>query len=194
MDKFSDIELIALCKTGSEKAFTVLYQRYRQTAINFAYQMLGDADLAAHALQDTFIYVFRKLPEYQPTAKFSTFLFTIVRHICLNMIDKARLRKAVPLEEVKHLVSSKDAAEPLESLQKGELEELLKVKLEALPLLYREVIILKIIRGLQYDEISQIVKCPVGTVKSRLHNGLELLRTGLSEKIINSDSSERIEP
>ncbi|MFA5794308.1 MAG: RNA polymerase sigma factor [Candidatus Brocadiia bacterium] len=194
MDNFSDTELIALCKTGSEKAFTVLYQRYRQTVINFAYQMLGDSDLASHVLQDTFVYVFRKIAEYQPTAKFSTFLFTVVRHICINILDKDKRRKEIPLEEWRNIIAVRDAPDPLDSLQKDELNRFVKLELERLPLLYREVIVLKIIQGLQYDEISEIIECPVGTVKSRLHNGLELLRNSLYDKVKNTDFRERIHP
>ena len=190
MKHLSDSGLIGLCKTGSEPAFTALYERYRQTVINFAYQVLRDNDLTLDALQETFAYVFKKMPDYQPAAKFSTFLFTVTRHICINIAKKRRPGMMIPLDDVSHIVALKETNPQVDLLQAEELNNLVSGQLEQLPLLYREVIILKIIKGLQYDEISEIVKCPIGTVKSRLHNGLELLRTALTKIIKNTDSPE----
>ena len=194
MQHLSDAELIGLCQGGSEPAFTAIYERYQQTVINFAYQILRDKDLSLDALQEVFAYVFRKIPDYQPQAKFSTFLFTVTRHICINIARKRRPEMMVPIDDVNHIVFQKEIPAPDNLAQDAELMALVNQELEQMPLLYREVIVLKIIKGMQYDEISRIIQCPIGTVKSRLHNGLELLRAKLAENRKNIDSREPKRP
>ncbi|MBI4834670.1 MAG: RNA polymerase sigma factor [Planctomycetes bacterium] len=190
MENLSDIELISLCKSGSERAFETLYERYRQTVVNFAYQILKDKDLSLDALQETFVYVFKKMPEYQPAAKLSTLLFTVTRNICLNMLSKTKCNKSIPNEEMNGFIKVKEPVNSIELVEKEELKKTVAAELDNLPDIYREVIILKILKGMQYDEISQVVGCPIGTVKSRLHNALEYLRNNLAKKGEEKDLTE----
>ncbi|MEK7449710.1 MAG: RNA polymerase sigma factor [Planctomycetota bacterium] len=183
MNFLSDQELINLCREGKPEAFTVLYERYRQTIMNFAYRILRDSHLSADVLQETFIYVFKKLPTYESRAKFTTLLFQVARHISFNKLKKIKHLKIQPLPEEISGPDTEINSNPEKILQNEEIGKNIAGALKQLPLLYREVINLRIIQNLPYREISAILDCPLGTVKSRLHNGLEMLRTYLRSKI-----------
>jgi RNA polymerase sigma-70 factor (ECF subfamily) len=172
--KRADDELMLLCRHGREDAFRELYHRYRQRIINFAWQMLRDRDAAADALQETFQYLFRKIPDYRAEGKLSVLLYRAARSICLNRLKKNRGGKELPLEE--------DAVVPVEvgnagaPLEHQEIRAKVSEALGKLPAIYSEVIILRMLNGLPVAEVAEISGCPEGTVKSRLHNGLELMR------------------
>jgi RNA polymerase sigma-70 factor (ECF subfamily) len=177
--KHADDELALLCRHGREDAFREIYHRYRQRIINFAYQMLRDRDAAADVLQETFQYFFRKIPDYRAEGKLSVLLYRAARSICLNRLTKSRSGKELPLEE--------DAIVPAEGqnvgapLERQEIRARVAEALDRLPAIYSEVIILRMLRGLPVAEVAEIAGCPEGTVKSRLHNGLELMRKMLRE-------------
>jgi len=170
----TDDELAAICRDGQEDAFRELYQRYRQRIINFAWQMLRDRDAAADVLQETFQYFFRKIPDYRAEGKLSVLLYRAARSICLNRLKKSRSGKELPLEE--------DAVAPAQTgsagapLEQQEIRARVSEALGRLPSIYSEVVILRMLGGLPVAEVAGIVGCPEGTVKSRLHNGLELMR------------------
>ncbi|MHC4660080.1 MAG: RNA polymerase sigma factor [Planctomycetota bacterium] len=174
LKNLSDDELAGLCQDGVEEAFRELYDRYSARVINFAYRMLDDREDAADVLQETFQYFFGKLPEYSPEGKLGALLFRAARHLCINRLKKNRGINTVPLDEA--MVTHCDYGEIISSIEKNELKEKVTEALKSIPPYYSEVIILKILDGLPYREIGEIVECPEGTVKSRLHNGLELLR------------------
>jgi RNA polymerase sigma-70 factor (ECF subfamily) len=178
----ADEILIRLCREGEERAFEALYRRYRRAIANFAYQMLRDRELAADVLQETFCYFFRKLPDYEPRAKLSTLLFKVARNLCLNRLKKQRRGRALSIDESR-IDPPGDETDPLSRLENEELVARIHEALGELPEIYREAISLKILQGLTYDEIGAIADCPPGTVKSRLHNGLELLRRAVRKKI-----------
>ncbi len=177
--KRADDELVLLCRHGREEAFRELYRRYKQRIINFAWQMLRDRDAAADVLQETFQYFFRKIPDYRAEGKLSVLLYRAARSICLNRLKKNRSARELPLEE--------DAVIPTESqnagasLENQEIRAKVAEALGKLPAVYSEVIILRMLSGLPVAQVAEIAGCPEGTVKSRLHNGLELMRKMLRE-------------
>jgi RNA polymerase sigma-70 factor (ECF subfamily) len=175
----SDDELVLLCRRGVESAFGELYERYKQRIMNFAWRMLRDRDAAADALQETFQYFFGKIPVYRPEGKLSILLFRVARNICLNRLRKTRRAKELPLEEEAVVPEGEETGAQLEA---QEVREKVSTALGKLAPIYSEVIVLRIIKGLPVSEVAQIAGCPEGTVKSRLHNGLELLRKMLRRR------------
>jgi RNA polymerase sigma-70 factor (ECF subfamily) len=169
----SDHDLVRRCHEGEEEAFTTLYKRHRQAVMNFAGRMLGDPDLAADVLSETFAYFFRKIPTYRFEAPVRALLFKAARNLCLNMLDRRRRASAAPLEAAGHIASGDD---PAVKAEQGDLARQVREGLASMPPLYREVITLRLLEGLSYEEIALVADCPVGTVKSRLHNGIALLR------------------
>jgi RNA polymerase sigma-70 factor (ECF subfamily) len=143
--------------------------------------MLRDRDAAADILQETFQYFFRKIPDYHPEGKLPSLLYRVARNLCLNRLKASRTRKELPLEEA--AVPPEDCAEGAgRALEAQEVREHIGAALEAIPPIYSEVIILRILKSLPNRDVAAIVGCPEGTVKSRLHNGLKLLRKVLRSK------------
>jgi RNA polymerase sigma-70 factor (ECF subfamily) len=173
----SDEELIAECRLGNQEAFFALFRRHKDAVFRFSRRMLGDEDAAADVVQDVFEYFFRKIPEYRPEAKTTTFLLKAARNRCLNAIEKRRRREALPLEEGDG--PSAAGTEPAEAVDRADLAAAALRALEGLPPEAREAIALKVERELTYAEIGEILGIPEGTVKSRLHNALELVRKKL---------------
>ncbi|MHC5036114.1 MAG: RNA polymerase sigma factor [Planctomycetota bacterium] len=175
MDRRSDEDWVRRAKQGEEEAFFALYERYKGTVFRFARRMLGEEALAADAVQDTFEYFFRKIPEFRFEAKITTLLLKATRNRCLNVLEKRRRRDGGSLEETGEVADQREG-DPLALAEQGDLSRTAEEALQSLPEMYREVIVLKILKDLSYEEIGEILECPPGTVKSRLHNGLERLR------------------
>jgi RNA polymerase sigma-70 factor (ECF subfamily) len=175
MTKDSDEELILRARSGEEGAFSALYERHKGTVFRFARRMLGDHGLAGDVVQETFEYFFRKIPEYRFEAKLTTLLLKAARNRSLNIIEKRRRSASVPLDDVGEQTNG-SAEQPAEAAEKKDLSRQACEALETLEPMYREVVVLKILKGLSYERIGEILECPEGTVKSRLHNALGMLR------------------
>lgn len=181
----SDNELMLLNNAikGDIKSFELLIKKYQKYAYNISLKYLKDPNEAEDITQEALIKVFRNLKNFNMNSKFSTWLYRIVVNTC-----KDELRKKKREENVSHLDNSDEYInevedtkyEPLRSLEENELSEGLKNAVDELKLKYKEVIILCDVNGLSYNEISNILDIPVGTVRSRISRGRLNLR-----KIIN---------
>lgn len=176
----TDEELISLCKADVEEAFTQLYLRYRQPIMGFANNMLRNKEDAADVFQETFRYVFTKIRSFKHNAKFSTFIYQVARHVCIDVIRK-RKRSKEKFVQVKS--DSSGQLNPLFDLERKELSKELEEAVYKLPEYYREVILLRYGQGLSYEEISQVLLLPLGTVRSRIHNAISQLKDQIFFKI-----------
>jgi RNA polymerase sigma-70 factor (ECF subfamily) len=175
MSEASDEELIRLAGRGDEPACFALYERYKGAVYRFSLRMLRDEGLAGDVVQEVFEYFFRKVPEYRFEAKVTTLLLKAARNRCLNVLEKRRRRGGVSLEETGDVVDGA-GRNPADHAECVDLADRAGAVLETLPPEFREVIVLKVIKGLTYDDIAAILDCPAGTVKSRLHNALQMMR------------------
>lgn len=182
MDAFSkvtDEELMQLCKDGSEAAFTALYHRHKQPIMNFATQMTGNHEDAADVFQETFRYVFAKINTYEPRAKFSTLIYQVARNLSIDILRKRKR----PAESIGQLTAPEMLTEtPVEFTEKKELSAELRRAVEGISETYREILILRYGQELSYDEISEVLRIPLGTVQSRLHHAISLLRDRMVQK------------
>ncbi len=169
VDARSDLELVAAINGGDPAAFEVLYFRYRDWVAALACRFTGDEFASQDVLQETFLYVLRKFPGFRLTANFKTFLYPAVRNLSIAARRKTELYQATDAERW----ALGQTATP-ESAQTN-IEELRTV-LAALPEEQREVLLLRFVDGLSLAEIAEAMAIPVGTVKSRLHYALEMLR------------------
>jgi RNA polymerase sigma-70 factor (ECF subfamily) len=175
-----DERLMLRAKAGDADAFAALYHRHKEPLLAFCYRMLHNWEDAADILQDAFRYVHAHAATYQPTARFATYLFHIARNMC---IDVLRRRRRWNLQQLDTEIDLADDAAPQDSpLEQEEVEASIQRALDDVPEPYREVLHLRIVQDLPYEEIARVVECPVGTVKSRLHTGLGLLRQALKRK------------
>jgi RNA polymerase sigma-70 factor (ECF subfamily) len=161
----SDEALIERANRGEADAFEALYRRYRDWVVAVAYRYTGDRDEALDVLQDTFAYLFGKFPGFALTARLTTFLYPVVKNLCVD-----RLRKRRPTVDVDTLADVLPAP-PTESAT-GDLQRLV----QTLPAAQREVLLLRFVDDFSLQQIADALDVPLGTVKSRLHNGLEAIR------------------
>lgn len=165
-DARTDERLVDLCNEGDHAAFEALYLRYRDWVVRLAWRFVrNDAD-ALDVLQETFSYVLGKLPGLRLTARFTTFLFPVVKNLSIAARRKRdRALGEGPLPE--GAAAATDAG--------GEREDLAGA-LSALSEEHRETLLLRFVDDMSQDEIAAALGIPVGTVKSRIHNAIEALR------------------
>lgn len=171
----SDQDLIAAINRGDPDAFEVLYFRYRDWVIGAAFRIAGDHGLSLDVLQETFLYLLRKFPGFRLTCGLKTFLYPAIRNLAMAAREKAaRAQGSEPQWEVVEQL-------PGESADAGD-NDALKAALSTLAAEHREVLLLRFVDGLSLAEIATALKIPLGTVKSRLHNGLQALRENPATK------------
>ncbi len=169
LDQRSDLELIAAINAGDAAAFDVLYFRYRDWVANLACRFTTNNDAALDVLQDTFIYVLKKFPGFRLTANFKTFLYPAVRNLSIAARRRARRYQS---SEAEQLTIQNSPAPEISPHGQSDLNHMLGSLSEE----HREVLLLRFVDGLSLAEIADAMSIPTGTVKSRLHNALELLR------------------
>jgi len=173
----TDEELIAEFQRDNEAAFTLLVERYKNRLTNFTFRYVGDWDECNDVVQETFVRVFRSRHSYKPVAKFSTWLYTIATNLAKTRLRRRRIRRFVSLSS-----SHPDEPEPLfdipdedaradRLLESSMKEERIQKALASLSDKYREVIVLRDVQELSYEEIASISGLNIGTVKSRINRG-----------------------
>jgi len=193
--KPSDEELMLSIKCGEDGSFEVLTQRHYSNTLNFIYRLVGNRDLAEDLCQDTFIRLWRSAPNYRPLAKFTTFLYCIAKNVCLKELAKAHKAPFIssldePLFEdgVEDLYTLAEEVEddryiPEDGVLKKELSRQIQAAISSLSADHRLVFILTEYHGMSYQEVADIVQCPVGTVASRKNAAVRRLRKTLNQYI-----------
>jgi len=182
-----DAALMLRVKQGDMAAFTELVEKYKQPVVNLAYRTLRDATEAEDVAQNVFVQVHKSSARYQSTAKFSTWLFTIARNLCLNEIRRRSRHPAESLDAthpdqddqpLQQVADQKNFAAP-ESLLQAELAQKVDQALADLPESQRSAILLCREEELSYEEISEVLGCSVSATKSLIHRGRETLKERL---------------
>lgn len=187
MRLLTDQEMVALCKKGDREAFNALVTKYQKQVFNIAYGMLSDYEDASDASQEVFVKVYRSIASFKGQASFSTWLYRICSNVCNDMLRK-RQRRVISVSidsdddenPAMHLPSNEPT--PAEILEQTERQKAVLEAINSLRREYREIIVYSDMEQLSYEEISKILRCPVGTVKSRLNRARNSLRKKLSEK------------
>jgi len=170
------MDLIQRSQSGDEEAFAALFHQYKNLVYKTAYLLLGDAHEAEDVLQEVFIRIYRSLQTFQPEkGSFTKWLHRVTVNQCLNWRRKRRLSFS-SLEEIPGL-DPKGSAPP--SPENMELTEGIQRMVSNLKPKQRAVVVLRYYWGYSYDEISQILGIPLGTVKSRLWKALRTMRKEL---------------
>jgi len=182
-----DAALMLRVKQGDNSAFGQLVDKYKQPVMNLAYRMLRDITEAEDLAQNVFLQVHKSASRYAVAAKFSTWLFTITRNLCLNEIRRRSRHPTDPLEasypeqEDQPLRQFEDrkTASPPESLLHGELEQKIGQALAELPETQRTAILLCRRDDLSYEDIAEVLGCSISATKSLIHRGRETLKQRL---------------
>ena len=170
---YTDEQLISRFQAGDENAYVELVNRFKDKLTNFVYYFLKDEELSEDIVQDTFIKLYEKKHYYKPVAKFSTWIYTIARNLANTELRKKNRAKIMYLSHMKydkknHDLESKDQS-LISKIENEYLLDELHSAIDRLPDNYKTAIILRDIQGLNYDEISNIVGVPLGTIKSRIN-------------------------
>jgi len=184
-----DQQWVERCQAGDLDAFEPLVKQHYERAVRIAYGVVRRQEDAVDVAQNAFLKAYQKISDFSGRSRFSTWLYRIVFNQALDYKRKRDRRKVVSLdtseEDGQHprepaaLVDS--AENPREAAYAGEMEAQLERALETLSEEHRQVLILREVQGLSYEEIAEIAQCPLGTVMSRLHHARRALRETLAQ-------------
>ncbi len=175
-------------KRGDRAAFEELVGKYQQPVINFVYRTLPDAAEAEDLAQGVFVQVWKSASRYHPSAKFSTWLFTIARNLCLNEFRRRSRHPAESLdapvhtdtdEPRGHSVEDKRQTAAPDTMLTGELEAKVAEAVAALPENQRTALLLWQRDEMAYEDIAEVLDCSLSAVKSLIHRARETLKTRL---------------
>jgi RNA polymerase sigma-70 factor, ECF subfamily len=193
----NDDILVLQVKQGDRKAFDELYQKYKRPILNYIYRFIGNSHSAEELTQETFVRVYMNIQNYQPRAKFSSWVYRIAGNLAKNFLRHASYDKRASnikkdpdashsetISPVEYIADS--SKKPDENAQSKEEELLVQQAIGMLPDKLKEAVILCDIKGFSYAEAADIMKCSPMTAGSRIWRGRERL-TKLLEHMRNGE-------
>lgn len=191
-EKDIDQQLVERVQRGDRRAFDLLVGKYQHKIMSVISRYIRNPDEVQDVAQDTFVRAWRALPKFRGDSAFFTWLYRIAINTAKNHLV-ARSRRPpdtdVDIEDAQFLESAdglRDADSPLGHALSAEIEATVHRALEALPDEMRTAVMLREFDGLSYEEIAQVMDCPVGTVRSRIFRGREAIDTALRPLLDNS--------
>ncbi|HSO33308.1 MAG TPA: RNA polymerase sigma factor [Labilithrix sp.] len=185
-----DESLMLRYQQGDKSAFPVLVRRHQQALFNFAFRQVRVPQLAEDVVQETFVRVVQNAADFKHEARFTTWVYTITRNLCIDQLRKRALRKHPSLdqaggEEGDGPTLGEQTADPRASVEReatgSELKERIARAVDKLPDDQREVFLMREVSNLPFKEIAEITNVPENTVKSRMRYALERLQEALAE-------------
>jgi len=180
---WTDEELVARSQRGDVESFNQLILRWERPIYALAYRVIGREDEARDVCQEAFLRAFRALPGFKGQAKFSSWLYRITLNLCRDWIRRQRRAPVSQMPEDVDILEAAAAREPSESIEdlvaRRELSAVVEEAMALLPEEQRTAIILKEYHGMTFQEIADLQGCPLSTVKTRLYQGLTVLRRQL---------------
>jgi RNA polymerase sigma-70 factor (ECF subfamily) len=167
-----DIEAIKKCNVGDTDAFRYLVERYQVQAVNHAIAILRNRDDALDVVQEAFVDAFQALKRFDAAKRFYPWFYVLLRNRCYKLLASAKRRGAESLEETE-IITAQNNLSPEKSLA-------LNAALFSLTNEDREIITLKYLDGLSYEELAERLEIPKGTVMSRLHYARKQLQAKLT--------------
>jgi RNA polymerase sigma-70 factor (ECF subfamily) len=177
----TDPELIDRCRQGDSASFATLATRWGGPVYALAYRLLQDAHLAEDARQTALLRAYARLEQFNGRAAFSTWLFRIVVNVCRDWQRSSRARDHTADNSADTRPSRASAARGAAALEGSETARRVAAAVRGLPSSAREVVVMRHYMELKFADIAAILEVPVSTVKSRMSNGLRLLREALQE-------------
>ena len=181
---WTDEELVAKTIGGDADSFNELIHRWERPIYALAYRQIGREEDARDVCQDTFLRAYRALNGFRGQAKFSSWLYRIALNLCRDWMRRERRTPVVQAPEDIDVMDLAAAREPSESIEdrvgRHDLTRAVERAMALLPEEQRTAIILKEYQGLTFQEIADLLGCPLSTVKTRLYQGLTVLRRELA--------------
>jgi RNA polymerase sigma-70 factor, ECF subfamily len=182
----TDEELVARAQGGDVESFNQLIVRWERPIYALAYRVIGKEEDARDVCQDAFLRAYRALPGFKGQAKFSSWLYRIALNLCRDWIRRQRRAPVSQLPEDMDAIELASEKGPVESIEdlvaRRELSAIVEEAMSELSEEQRTAIILKEYHGMTFQEIADMQGCPLSTVKTRLYQGLSLLRRRLEQQ------------
>lgn len=191
----SDEELVALSQGGDLDSFNQLVVRWERPIYALAYRVIGREEDARDVAQETFLRAFRALKGFKGQAKFSSWLYRITLNLCRDWMRRQKRTPVSQAPEGVDLIELAGEDTPSESIEelvaRRQLGRAVSKAMARLPEEQRAAIILKEYHGLTFQEIAELLDCPLSTVKTRLYQGLSVVRKQLQQAGVNGEALRR---
>ena len=176
--QLEDSELVQLVKAGEAEPFDELVRRHSVKIHDLCYKILRNYDDASDIAQETFIKAYRKINKFDGRSQFSTWLYRIAVNNCLNYLKKQR-----PTEEIYDEMMGGGKDDPVERYRSKKLKEMIYEAVAKLPTVQRAVFTLRTLEDMSYQEVSEILKKPISTIKVNHHLAVKNLRNYMKAKV-----------
>lgn len=177
----SDDELMLLAAGGRRQAFEALVRRHQAKALRIAGKLLGQSSLAQDVVQNAFVELYRVLPDYRAQGKFTSYLYRVLLNQC-RMAGRARRSVERTETELQRTLLHEAAPLSADELLAWERQRALDACLRQLSSTLSAVLVLRYAADLSHEEIAETLELPLGTVKSRLAQGLKKMREMLGDE------------
>lgn len=197
-----DLTLVKRCRAGDRAAFRSLVERYQKRVYSQAYGMVKDKEEAMDIAQDAFVKVYKYLDHFKGDSSFYTWLYRVVANLCTDRLRRKRSQASESVEfdedvavdetNTAGILSSRLGTNPHQALMRAELARKLEEALAQVPEKHREILLLRELEGMSYEDLSRVLKIPKGTVMSRLFHARSKVQKLLSEYVGDPDVRERM--
>lgn len=182
-----DIQIIDRVLAGDLEAFSAIIEKYQNMVFRYVYSQFNNYEEAMDITQEIFIMVIEALGTFRRESKFSTWLYSIMVNYCKNYRKKNNRYISVPLnvtrDDTEYDLQIPDEREnPEEQVIRDETLRIIREEIQVLPDDYREILLLRDVEGMSYNEIADILGIGLSNVKVRIHRGRELLKNRLHER------------
>ena len=178
----SDNQILDIVRSGNSRAYAVLVDRHKDRAMTLAVRLLGTKEEAEEMVQDAFLKAYKSLDQFRGDAKFSTWLYRILYNLCMTRVTrrKGKMDHFDAEDDIARAATvGDDEVSIQERMEHEELRDLVTSEIENLPGKLKTVIILFYVQEMSYEEMSTVMNMPLGSVKTYLHRGRNLLRQRL---------------
>ncbi len=198
--ELDDLTLVNRCKEGDERAFRILVERYQKRVFSVAFGMVKDREEAMDIAQDAFVKVHKYLDHFKGDASFYTWIYRITANLAIDRIRARNVRESVEFDETFRgneeptggagILGTRLGTNPQKSALRRELAEKIEAALAEIPEKHREILVLREVEGMSYEDLSHVLKIPKGTVMSRLFHARAKMQRILGE-YLGGDSPEQ---
>lgn len=177
----NDVQLVIASRNGDQDAFALLVQYHQRRVFNLVYRMLQDYEEANEVTQEAFLAAWQGLSSFRGDASFSTWLYRIAYNCCLKQLElRKRDRSLQSALELEQTWEQRDIDQQANAeLEARDRQEVVREQLSNLPAKYRMVLVLRHLQEMTYEEMAEILKMPIGTVKTHLFRARNLLKERL---------------
>lgn len=171
--------IIARARRGDADAFEQLVIAYRDQVFRLALRMCGNEADADEAAQEAFLSAWKALPNFRGDSRFSTWLYQLTSHAAIDLLR--REKRQIAAEDITEVSVSDPAPSPQQQAERSETRQAVRDAMGKLSPEYRQIVVLRFLQELSYEEIGAVLKLPPGTVKSRLNRAKAQLKDILSK-------------